>query len=80
MTAADLGVAIVPQRAVDALGGMERFSCYDFSVTPESWSVNAVYKEDMYQGRAERCLIDLMKQKFNRERPFQVLCKFKKLI
>ena len=25
--AAGLGVAIVPQRAVDALGGMERFSC-----------------------------------------------------
>ncbi|MFR5731604.1 MAG: hypothetical protein ACLUD2_06215 [Clostridium sp.] len=56
--------AIVPQRAIDALGGMERFSCYDFSVTPESWSVNAVYKEDMYLRRAERCLIDLMKQKF----------------
>ena len=67
LAAAGLGVAIVPQRAVDALGGMERFSCYDFSVTPESWSVNAVYKEDMYLGRAERCLIDLMKQKFNRE-------------
>ena len=67
LAAAGLGAAIVPQRAIDALGGMERFSCYDFSVTPESWSVNAVYKEDMYLGRTERCLIDLMKQKFNRE-------------
>ena len=67
LASAGLGAAIVPQRAIDALGGMERFSCYDFSVTPESWSVNAVYKEDMYLGRAERCLIDLMKQKFNRE-------------
>lgn len=27
LAAAGLGVAIVPQRAVDALGGMERFSC-----------------------------------------------------
>ena len=65
LAAAGLGVAIVPQRAIDALGGMERFNCYDFSVTPEFWSVNAVYKEDMYLGRAERFLIDLMKQKFN---------------
>ena len=56
-----LALAIVPQRAIDALGGMERFNCYDFSVTPEFWSVNAVYKEDMYLGRAERFLIDLMK-------------------
>lgn len=65
LAAAGLGVAIVPQRAIDALGGMERFNCYDFSVTPEFWSVNAVYKEDMYLGRAERFLIDRMKQKFN---------------
>lgn len=65
LAAAGLGVAIVPQRAIDALGGMERFNCYDFSVTPEFWSVNAVYKENMYLGRAERFLIDLMKQKFN---------------
>lgn len=65
LAAAGLGVAIVPQRAIDALGGMERFNYYDFSVTPEFWSVNAVYKEDMYLGRAERFLIDLMKQKFN---------------
>lgn len=64
LAAAGLGVAIVPQRAIDALGEMERFNCYDFSVTPEFWSVNAVYKEDMYLGRAERFLIDLMKQKF----------------
>lgn len=66
LAATGLGVAIVPQRAVDALGGMERFSCYDFSVTPEYWNVNAVYKEDMYLGRAERFLIDIMKEKFNR--------------
>lgn len=66
LAAAGLGVAIVPQRAVDALGGMERFSCYDFSVTPEYWNVNAVYKEDMYLGRAERFLIDIMKEKFDR--------------
>jgi DNA-binding transcriptional LysR family regulator len=30
LAAAGLGVAIVPQRAIDALGGMERFNCYDF--------------------------------------------------
>lgn len=65
LAAAGLRVAIVPKRAIDALGGMAHFSCYDFSVTPEFWSVNAVYKEDMYLGRAERFLIDLMKQKFN---------------
>ncbi len=65
LAAAGLGAAIVPQRAVEVLGGMEHFCCYDFSVTPEYWNVNAVYKEDMYLGRAERYLIDLMKQKFN---------------
>ncbi len=64
LAASGLGVAIVPQRAVEVLGGMERFHCYDFSVTPEYWNVNAVYKETMYLGRAERYLIDLMKQKF----------------
>lgn len=65
LAASGLGVAIVPQRAVEVLGGMERFHCYDFSVTPVYWNVNAVYKETMYLGRAERYLIDLMKQKFN---------------
>lgn len=65
LAASGLGVAIVPQRAVEVLGGMDRFHCYDFSVTPEYWNVNAVYKETMYLGRAERFLIDLMKQKFN---------------
>lgn len=64
LAASGFGATIVPQRAVDALGGMERFCCFDFSATPEYWSVNAVYKEDMYLGRAERYLIDLMKQKF----------------
>lgn len=65
LAASGLGVAIVPQRAVEVLGGMERFHCYDFSVTPVYWNINAVYKETMYLGRAERYLIDLMKQKFN---------------
>lgn len=67
LAAAGLGAAIVPQRAVEVLGGMDQFCCYDFSVTPEYWNVNAVYKEDMYLGRAERYLIDLMKQKFSHE-------------
>ena len=65
LAASGLGVAIVPQRAVEVLGGMGRFHCYDFSVTPVYWNVNAVYKETMYLGRAERFLIDLMKQKFS---------------
>lgn len=65
LAASGLGVAIVPQRAVEVLGGMERFHCYDFSAMPEYWNVNAVYKETMYLGRAERFLIDLMKKKFS---------------
>lgn len=65
LAAAGLGAAIVPQRAVEVLGGMNRFCCYNFSAKPECWNVNAVYKEDMYLGRAERYLIDLMKQKFS---------------
>lgn len=59
-----LGITIVPQRALDALGGIENHCCYLYAPEPESWNVNLVYKEDAYLDRAERYLIDLMKEVF----------------
>ncbi|MDO4268642.1 MAG: LysR family transcriptional regulator [Eubacteriales bacterium] len=78
LAASSLGVTIVPTRAVAALGapvagqpadgivlGIQKgYLCYDFAENPGSWNVNAVYKEDLYLGLAERYLIDLLKQKF----------------
>lgn len=64
LAAAGLGVTIVPTRAIKVFGNMEQVECYDYSVSPEFWNVNVVYKEDRYLGRAERFLIDLMKEKF----------------
>ncbi len=62
---AGLGVTIVPERTVEVLGGAERFCCYRYEEEPDQWDVNAVYKEDTYLDRAERCLIDLMKEAFS---------------
>ena len=64
LAAAGLGLTIVPQRAVDVLGGISQFGCYHFSDHPEQWDVNVVYKEDAYLDRAERRFIDLMKKVF----------------
>ncbi len=61
---AGLGVTIVPQRAVEVLGGAERFSCYRYAADPDSWNVNVIYKEDTYLDRTERYFIDLLKQAF----------------
>ena len=59
-----MGLTIVPERAIHALGGFSRFHCYQYSPQPESWEVSAVYKKDIYLDSAERALIDAMKQAF----------------
>lgn len=59
-----LGITIVPQRALDALGGIGRFHCYQYTETPDTWDVNVVYKADAYLDRAERGFIDLLKETF----------------
>lgn len=61
-----LGITIVPERAVDALGGRERFLCYSFSEQPATWEVNAVYKDGAYLDKAERYFISLMQEVFGR--------------
>ena len=65
---AGLGVTIVPERAVEVLGGPDRFCCYQYTDEPDGWDVNAVYKEDAYLDRAERHLIDLLKEVFGGDR------------
>ena len=65
---AGLGVTIVPERAVEVLGGPDRFCCYQYTDEPDVWDVNAVYKEDAYLDRAERHLIDLLKEVFGGDR------------
>ena len=59
-----LGITLVPRRAVDALGGPERFCCYDIGDATESWDVNVIYKKDIYLDRLERAFIDMIKAAF----------------
>ncbi len=64
---AGLGVTVVPERAVEVLGGPEKFCCYQYADEPDVWDVNAVYKEDAYLDRSERYLIELLKELFRGE-------------
>lgn len=64
LASAGLGVTIVPRRAVDVLGGMEKFCCYQYGEEPDTWDVNVIYKEDAYMDRIERYFIDLLKEVF----------------
>ena len=62
---AGLGITIVPQRALESLGGVERFSCYRYFESYDMWDVNVVYKAYSYLDRTERAFIDLMKTTFS---------------
>lgn len=66
LAASGLGVTIVPKRALEVLGGKEKFCCYSYSEVPDGWDVNLIYKEEVYLDRAERYLIDLMKETFSK--------------
>jgi len=59
-----LGSTIVPARALEVLGGKEKFCCYQYSEESDGWDVNVIYKEEVYLDRAERYLIELMKEVF----------------
>lgn len=59
-----LGITLVPQRALEALGGTGHFCCIPYSDTPDSWAVHVIYKEDAYLDRAEQCFIQLLKEVF----------------
>lgn len=61
---AGMGLTIVPERAIHALGGFDRFHCYRYSDETEFWEVNAVYKKETYLDSAERALIDAFKKAF----------------
>ena len=61
---AGYGVAIVPKRAVDVLGGEEKFCCYQFGSQARTWEVNVIYQEDVYLDSSERYFIQLMKEIF----------------
>lgn len=64
LAAAGLGITIVPQRALEALGGTDRFQCYQYADQPDAWDVNVVYKADSYLDRTERGFIDVLKETF----------------
>lgn len=64
---AGMGMTIVPERAIRALGGFARFHCYRYSAQPQTWEVCAVYKKDIYLDSAERALIDAMKEAFRND-------------
>ena len=54
----------MPQRALEALGGTDRFQCYQYADQPDAWDVNVVYKADSYLDRTERGFIDVLKETF----------------
>ncbi len=62
---AGLGVAIVPDRAVESFADKDRLKIYRYSDEQDTWDINAVYKKDTYLGKAERALIDIIKDTFN---------------
>ena len=61
---AGLGYTITPERAIIALGGYDQFNCLLYGDHQDSWDVSAVYRKDVYLGKAERALIDTMKKVF----------------
>ena len=66
LAASGLGVTIVPERAIVPFQN-PNFSVYNYGPTPDCWEVNAVYKENVYLGEAERGLIETMQQVFEAE-------------
>ena len=66
LAASGLGVTIVPERAIVPFQN-PNFSVYNYGPTPDCWEVNAVYKESIYLGEAERGLIETMQQVFGAE-------------
>lgn len=64
LAAVGYGLAIVPKRAVDVLGGAEHFYCYQYEETEKTWDVNVIYKTDAYLDQSERYFIELMKTIF----------------
>jgi DNA-binding transcriptional LysR family regulator len=64
LAAAGIGYTIAPERAMLALGGFEKFNCYLYGERQDFWDVSAVYREDVYLDKAERTLIDMMKDVF----------------
>lgn len=67
LAASGYGLAIVPLRAVEVLGGRERFYCYSLGEIPYTWDVNVVYQKGTYINEAERCFIEMMKRIFKQE-------------
>ncbi|MDO4192116.1 MAG: LysR family transcriptional regulator [Erysipelotrichaceae bacterium] len=62
---AGLGVTIVPERAIETFADKDKLKFYRYSDEQDTWDVNAVYKKDTYLGKAERELIDIIKDAFN---------------
>ncbi|MDO5120481.1 MAG: LysR family transcriptional regulator [Erysipelotrichaceae bacterium] len=62
---AGLGVTIVPEREIETFADKDKLKFYRYSDEQDTWDVNAVYKKDTYLGKAERELIDIIKDAFN---------------
>ena len=60
-------MTIVPERAIVPFQN-PNFRVYNYGPTPDCWEVNAVYKESVYLGEAERGLIETMQRVFEVER------------
>ncbi|HBP23921.1 MAG TPA: hypothetical protein DD632_00160 [Oribacterium sp.] len=66
LAASGLGVTIVPERAILPFRD-PNFCVYNYGPEPDAWEVNAVYKENIYLGEAERGLIETMQKVFTGE-------------
>ena len=64
LASSGLGAAIVPMRALETLGGKDKFCCYSYRKERDGWDVNVIYKEEVYLDKSERYLINLMKEAF----------------
>ena len=68
LAAAGLGVTIVPERAVDVLGGAKNFCCHQYGPEPDTWDIQVIYRKDVYLDRIERGFIKVMKEIWNDEK------------
>lgn len=64
LAAGGLGFTIVPSRVKALLGSQAEACCYQCVSQPMQWEVNAIYKENTYLNKAERYLIELLKEHF----------------
>jgi DNA-binding transcriptional LysR family regulator len=68
LAAGGLGFTIVPSRVKAILGKDADACCYQCIPHPIRWEVNAIYKDNTYLNKAERYLIQLLRNHFGEKK------------